>query len=164
MFLARYRSRRKNNKNNCGYCKYEKKKICYIKTTHTWTVVNSRLSQSNWYCVKVILWRSVLFAIWLSYQISKSHTCLRAQFFIFLYHIISPHQFMYLLAMLNNKSSKNNFQFTLRVHLPSGKRSELYWIRGSMTVTTWTEEAEAMSKRAASLTRQSDWESREGLT
>lgn len=142
----------------------KRKKYVTLKPTHTWTVVNSRLSQSNWYCVKVILWRSVLFAIWLSYLIIKSHTCLRAQFFIFLYHIISPHQCMYLLAMLNNKSSKNSFQFTLRVHLPSGKRSELYWIRGSMTVTTWTEEAEAMSKRAASLTRQSDWESREGLT
>lgn len=65
----------------------KRKKYVTLKPTHTWTVVNSRLSQSNWYCVKVILWRSVLFAIWLSYQIIKSHTCLRAQFFIFLYHI-----------------------------------------------------------------------------
>lgn len=37
--------------------------------------------------------------------------------------------------------------------IPSGKRLELYWIRGSMTVTTWTEEADAMSNRAASLQR-----------
>lgn len=40
------------------------------------------------------------------------------------------------------------------VWIPSGKRLELFWIRGSMTVTTWTEEADAMSNRAASLKRQ----------
>lgn len=35
--------------------------------------------------------------------------------------------------------------------VPSGKRLPLYWIRGSMTVTTWTEEADAMSNKATSL-------------
>lgn len=35
--------------------------------------------------------------------------------------------------------------------LPSGNRLELYWIRGSMTITTWTEEAEAMSNDIISL-------------
>lgn len=40
------------------------------------------------------------------------------------------------------------------VCIPSGKRQKLCRIRGSMTITTWTDEADAMSNEATSLKRQ----------
>lgn len=51
-------------------------------------------------------------------------------------------------------SHKGGSSGVFGVCIPSGKRLELYWIRGSTTITTWTEEAAAMSNKAASLKRQ----------